>query len=291
MSGLTIAALGDIHSNYIALERCLEAIEAAEAKVILFLGDYVSDCACPQKTMALLRAFREKHDCRFVRGNREQYLLDHRDHGSDWQRGTGGGSLLYTYNRMKKEDLDFFESLPVARREAFGDLPAVFFCHGTPDDLRGWAEEQPERAQAWLDEADAGLYLCAHTHHPRVMPLERGLFVNTGSVGVAAQAGTIEFALLHGENGAWRPELVNIPYDVEPVIETFSEDGFFEEAGLWPYLIAAQLREGGEKSAAFVGRAQALWQGDGPIPEAIWQQAAREMNLMEKFGSSCKTVG
>ncbi len=281
MSGVTVAALADIHSNYIAFGKCLEAVKEAGAETILFLGDYLSDCACPQETMALLRDCMRTFDCRFVRGNREQYLLDHRAGKGRWRRGTGGGSLLYTYSRLTEEDLDFFEAMPVIRQETFPDLPAVLCCHGTPDDLRGWMEERPEEAQAWLDEAEAGLLLCAHTHRPCVAALARGALVNTGSVGVPTTPGLIQFALLHGEGSAWRPELVSIPYDVEPVIATFSRDGFLDEAGLWPVMMMKQLREGGEQAIPFVARAHALWTGEGPIPEPVWVRAARETGILE----------
>jgi len=280
VSGVTVAALGDIHSNFLAFELCLAAIEKTDARTLLFMGDYVSDCACPQRTMALLRRCMRRFDCRFVRGNREQYLLDHRKGGGDWHPGTGGGSLLYTYRRLTEEDLDFFDAMPAVRREVFDGLPAVLCCHGTPDDLRGWMEQEPDRAQAWLDEADAGLLVCAHTHRPCVTALERGALVNTGSVGVPTTPGLVQFALLHGERGAWRPELVSLPFDVESVIDTFSLDGFLDEAGLWPVMMMKQLREGGEQAIPFVERARQLWRGEGPIPEAVWLQAARETGIV-----------
>ena len=281
MTAVTAAALGDVHSNHLALAPCLRAAETAGASVFLFMGDYVSDCACPQKTMALLRRTMEKHDCRFIRGNREQYMLDYRAHGGNWRCGTGGGSLLYTYSRLTDVDFAFFESLPAVRREVFPGLPALLMCHGTPEDLRGWAAAQPEAAQRWLDEADAGLLLCAHTHRPGVQALARGALVNTGSVGVSIAPGEAQFALLHGENGAWRPEIVRLKYDVEPVIAAFSEDGFLDEAGLWPVMMMKQLRGGGEQAVPFVERAYALWPAGGPIPEAVWRQAARETGIID----------
>ncbi|MBO4297357.1 MAG: metallophosphoesterase [Clostridia bacterium] len=280
MSGLTVAALADIHSNYIAFGRCLEAVKEAGAQVILFLGDCLTDCACPQETMALLRRCMREYDCRFVRGNREQYLIDHRAGKGGWRRGTGGGSLLYTYSRLTEDDLDFLEAMPAVRREVFPGLPAVLCCHGTPDDLRGWMETRPDQAQAWVDEAGAGLLVCAHTHRPRVVRLARGTMVNTGSGGVPTEPGLIQFALLRGEGGVWRPELVSIPYDVEPVIDTFSRDGFLDEAGLWPVMMMKQLREGGEQAIPFVKRAHELWRGEGPVPERAWEQAARETGIL-----------
>ena len=280
MKGVTLAALGDIHSNHAALEACLEAAEAAGASVFLFMGDYVSDCACPQKTMRLLRECADKYDCRFIRGNREQYLLDYRAHGGDWRRGTGGGSLLYTYNRLTEADFAFFESLPAVRREAFPGLPALLLCHGAPDDLRGRAAEQPDEARRWLDEADAAVLLCAHTHRPCLTPLPRGLAVNVGSVGLPDTPGEAQFALLRGEKGGWHAEIARARFDVERTVAEFTEDGFLDAAGLWPAMIEKQLREGGEQGMLFVQRAYDLWTGKGPVPEAVWQQAARETGIV-----------
>ena len=280
MSAVTLAALGDIHANVPAFEACLRAVDEAGVSTILFLGDYVSDCARPQDTMALLRACTKKYDCRFIRGNREQYLLDYRARGGDWRRGTGGGSLLYTYNRLSEADFAFFASLPAVRREVFPGLPALLMCHGAPDDLRGWAAERPEDARRWLDEADAAVLLCAHTHRSLVAALPNGMAVNVGSVGLSETAGEAQFALLSGEVGAWQAEIVRAPYDVEETIAAFSEDGFLDEAGLWPVMIEKQLREGGDPGSPFVRRAYGLWMGEGPVPEEIWRQAARETGII-----------
>ena len=277
---VTLAALGDIHSNRAALEACLQAAEAAGATVFLFMGDYVTDCACPGKTLALLRAFMNEHDCRFIRGNREQYLLDYRAHGGDWRRGTGSGSLLYTYNRLTEADFAFFEAMPALRREVFPGLPALLLCHGSPEDLRGRAAERPGDAGRWLAEAEAGALLCAHTHRPSVAALPGGLVANVGCAGLPDSRGEAQFALLTGEDGVWRAEIRRAPFDVERTIAEFSEDGFLEEAGLWPAMIAKQLREGGDHGLPFVQRAYALWTGKGSVPEEIWRQAAREMGIV-----------
>ena len=45
---MLIAAFGDIHSNHFALEACLDVVERMGIDGIVFLGDYVSDCPCPE---------------------------------------------------------------------------------------------------------------------------------------------------------------------------------------------------------------------------------------------------
>lgn len=288
---MKIAALGDIHSNDIALEACLNRIEREHISTVLFMGDYVSDCARPGRTLALMRQCQNRFDCRFIIGNREQYMLTRRDGGyRDWRYGTGGGSLLYTYEHLTEEDFAFFESLPAVRTEDFEGLPRILRCHGTPEKLRGSCARHPDDAVRWMKEADAGLLLCAHTHHPCVMVLENGgLLVNTGCVGLAVNhPGEAEFAVLEGENGCWSAEIVTEPFDAEKVIRTFDEDGFREKSGLWADMMTRQLRVGGEGGTPMVKRAMALAakqgiEGDiGDVPEEIWHRAAVDVGVLER---------
>ncbi len=50
---MKIAVLSDIHSNYYAFQACVSHALTMKVDGFLFLGDYVSDCAYPQKTMKL----------------------------------------------------------------------------------------------------------------------------------------------------------------------------------------------------------------------------------------------
>lgn len=279
---MTIAALGDIHGNWTALRACLERIDREKASAVLFMGDYVSDCACPRETLDLIREYALSHDCRFVRGNREQYMLDHRSGRSLWRRGTSGGSLLYTYEQLSEADFAFFESMPAVRVETFGDLPPILCCHGSPENLRGVPSREIDRARAWLDEADAALLLCAHTHEPLVMPLgEDRMLVNTGSTGMSVdKPGFAQFVLLDGEAGRWTPRLIDQPYDAEETVRSFRDKGFYEAAGLWADMMAKQLLQGGEWGVRLVESGLALARSEGftgemgDVPETIWQRAA-----------------
>ena len=282
---MRIAALGDIHGNYAALKAALHRIESENARVTLFMGDYVSDCAEPRETLDLIAQYAKTHDCRFVRGNREQYMLDYHGDGS-WRRGTAGGSLLYTYERLTEDDLAFFESMPRVRVERFGDCPPLLMCHGSPENLRGVPAREPDRARKWLEEAGAGVLICAHSHRPAVMPLGGGrTLVNTGSAGVSVtRPSHAQLALLDGENGRWTARLIEEPYDAEEAIRAFYEKGFFEEAGLWADMMARQLREGGEwavdmvRAAMKLAREAGITSGlVGDIPESLWRQAAQSL--------------
>ena len=68
---MRLAVFSDVHSNHLALEACFAEAEKRGANLWIFLGDYISDCAYPHKTMELLYRAQQEHDCCFVKGNRE----------------------------------------------------------------------------------------------------------------------------------------------------------------------------------------------------------------------------
>ena len=76
MKDYKIAVIGDIHSNHIGLERCIGHALERDVDEFLFLGDYISDCAYPQKTMQIIYEMDHNYPCIFIRGNREDYMLD-----------------------------------------------------------------------------------------------------------------------------------------------------------------------------------------------------------------------
>lgn len=92
---MKIAVIGDIHSNHIALETCIRHALDRNVDEFLFLGDYISDCPYPQKTMKVIYEMREKYRCFFIRGNREDYMLNHRKNPeNNWTYCSASGNLL-----------------------------------------------------------------------------------------------------------------------------------------------------------------------------------------------------
>ena len=101
---MRLAVFSDVHSNHHALKACLKEAEKQKADGYIFLGDYISDCANPHETMKLIYRAKQEMPCWFVRGNREEYVLNHHNLGkrhynrlpSIHLRGAyGGGSRVY----------------------------------------------------------------------------------------------------------------------------------------------------------------------------------------------------
>ncbi|MDE7194759.1 MAG: metallophosphatase family protein, partial [Oscillospiraceae bacterium] len=50
---MRLAVLGDIHANHKALEAVLAHIYEGEYDGLIFVGDYVTDCPYPRKTIKI----------------------------------------------------------------------------------------------------------------------------------------------------------------------------------------------------------------------------------------------
>lgn len=113
---MEIAVLSDIHGNYIALEKCMNYALKRNIDTFLFLGDYVGELPYPEHAMKMLYEIKEKYHCTFIRGNKEDYWINHRNKGkenNEWEdNNSTTGMLLYAYNHLTYEDINFFESLP-----------------------------------------------------------------------------------------------------------------------------------------------------------------------------------
>jgi predicted phosphodiesterase len=76
---MRIAVMADIHSNHIALETCFAEAQRRNAEIFIFLGDFLGDLAYPQKTLEYLDGIKKKYPCIFIRGNKEDYWINHKN--------------------------------------------------------------------------------------------------------------------------------------------------------------------------------------------------------------------
>lgn len=285
---MELAVLADIHSNYIALERCAAyALERGISRFV-FLGDYIGELAYPERTMELLRQYREKYDCVFIRGNKENYWLGYREGGEQgWEEyHSTTGALYYAYHHLEKRDLDFFESRPIARKLMYSGLPALTACHGSPTDVRGAMRREDGSAERALEQAETDYILCGHSHIRGKICHQGRTALNPGSVGLALQAGGMaQFAILRGTDGHWEEEFVSLKFDRERVVRELYESGLADRAPYWCMITRQQLLGGAKQEighARVLNRAMELCRQDTgicnwpDIPEKYWEQAVKE---------------
>ena len=133
---MRIAVMADIHSNHIALEACIAEAKQRHAEEFLFLGDYLGELAYPEKTLELLGWIRSQYPCAFIRGNKEEYWINHKNgkHGDwVWESGkSGSGMLAYVYGCLTQEQIEEFERMPISMVMRYYGLPSFTICHGSP---------------------------------------------------------------------------------------------------------------------------------------------------------------
>ena len=281
---MKIAVLGDIHSNHIALEACLDRIHAERADGIAFLGDYVSDCAYPQKTMRLLHEAEEKYTTWFIRGNREDYLLDHRMKLSeDWHYCSQSGSLLYTYENLTGSDLRFFESMPIGMEVKIDRYEPFEICHGSMQSNRKLFMGDCKEAREVIDEMNTKLLICGHCHHHYELTVGEKTLVNAGSVGGPFNdSHCAEMVMLTAEEGEdWQYEKIYVPFDTEAVIKEFTTSGLMEKANVWSRALIASLKENRNYNMEVVEIvSKACRKRKLPFDtEELWQEAADKLGI------------
>ena len=240
-----IGVISDIHSNYTAFKTAVEYMKERGITEFFLLGDYVSDTTDTRETLEFMHELMDSYKVTAIRGNREDYLLGQRKvmrGESDaplWLYNSACGNLLYTFELLSDEDLDFFESLPISFKYECDGYPSITCCHGSPKNSREPLLMNNGSAKNWLKKVDTDYIVAGHTHIQGELECEGKYYFNTGSTGIAINAaGQAQCLILHGydesesEGPSWKAEFLNIPYDVDYVIDAIYEKGLMDK-GKW----------------------------------------------------------
>lgn len=283
---MDIAVLADIHSNYGAFKKCIDYILSRNITTFIFLGDYVGELAYPQRTMELLYTLKDKYNCFFIKGNKENYWINYKKNGEQgWKdNDSTTGSLLYTYNNLTKRDISFFECLTDTQEILTEDMPALTICHGSPQKVNKKMLPGDENTFSVMESDKNSIILCGHTHMQA--EIKRGIkrVLNPGSIGVPLHSdGKAQFLILHGENGSWNHDFISLEYDIEKEIAALYESGLNISAPYWCRITENLLRKGNISHGTVLARAMSLCSSETgecnwpDIPEKYWKQAVSEM--------------
>src|ERR1700710_1504436 len=130
---MRLAAIADVHGNYLALEAVLADIRAHGIADIVDLGDMASGPLDARRTMDRLMALDAVH----VRGNHDRWLVDRPlEQMGAWERPA--------FAQLDSRHLAWLRTVPMTL--VYRDQ--VFLCHATPtDDNTYWLEAvSPEGA-------------------------------------------------------------------------------------------------------------------------------------------------
>lgn len=283
---MKIAVLSDIHGNYIALQKCIDYALDKGVEIFIFLGDYVGELAYPQKTMEIIYSIKEKYNCFFIKGNKEDYWLDYQANGEmGWNEcDSTTGSLYYTYHNLIQKDLEFFRSLSHTAELKFDGFPAITICHGSPHKANEKLLPNNEKTLAIMEENVSSYILCGHSHVQGKIEHNGKIVLNTGAVGVSLHGdGKAQFMILEGSEQKWNYEFISLEYDVEKVVEDLYISGLMQKAPAWCKVSANLLRTGETSHGTVLAKAMELCRNElgecnwPDVPEKYWDLTVKEM--------------
>lgn len=286
-----LAVIGDIHSNHVGLERCISHALEQGAEEFLFLGDYISDFPYPQKTMEIIYRMKANYLCSFIRGNREDYMLQHKEklaQGDDekWVYNSCSGNLLYTYENLTEKDFQFFESMAIRGIYYKEGYPAFRYCHGSMTNSSELLIPENPSMEMIMKKLDVDLLVSGHTHIQEKRIYGGKTLVHPGAVGMSwYHEGKAQYMMLHGTENGWQEEFFQLSYDIEKVEEEFKTSGLLEKAPYWAKSAIHTMKTGDDlsvpcmqlaKQMCIEERGNVSWPD---IPEEYWKKAAEHFGI------------
>lgn len=287
MSKIRYAVMSDIHGNYEAFRTCVDYVLGQGIDKFIFLGDYLGEFPNPQDTMKLIYELRDKYECYFVRGNKEDYWLDYRNNPEcEWKNGTKSvGSLKYCYENLTEEDFVFFESLPLSisiNKRGFGPILAF---HGSPASNRQNMFENDEATNELILLHKDEFLVRGHNHWQRRINAGEHFALDVGSIGLALYAGgnVAQFAILEGDESGYTYNFVSLWYDAEKEIELIRSSGLYERAPYWCESTINLMRKGAPSNADILAEVMKE-AGEGykwyNLPEEYWEKVLKRLRIM-----------
>lgn len=283
---MDIAVLADIHSNYTALERCIEHALTRNISTFFFLGDYIGELAYPERTMKVLYEINEKYKCYFIKGNKEDYWLKYHASGEKgWKdKNSASGSLLYSYKSLTYRDLNFFAQMQPVQEVNISKKTAVTLCHGSPNKINEKMLPNDDKTIEVINSIKTPIILCGHSHVQMKIVHNEKCVLNPGAVGVPLFSnGKTQFLILHENGGMWSEEFISLEYDIDRVINDIHEVKLDDHAPYWSMVTENILRGGNISHSKILSRAMEICREETgacvwpDIPERCWAQAVNEL--------------
>ncbi len=214
--------IADVHSNVVALEAVLSAMDEMGIEKILHAGDIIGYNPYPNETVELFK----NRKIISILGNHDRALISGDIEGFN---PYATEALMWTRKTISKENLDFIYRLK--NRDSFLlDNKRTFLIHGSPRDVDEYVF--PENASAhFLAMSKSEVLVLGHTHIQFKKESSLGVIVNPGSVGQPRDENPDSaFAVFDTVSG--EVKLQRTSYDFEKVIKDILSAGLPEKLGI-----------------------------------------------------------
>ena len=281
LPGGIIAVFSDIHSNYHALKACFEDAKGAGATGFVFLGDYVSGLADPVKTLDLVYEICDRYPSVCIQGNRERYMLNHKNGSSVLTKALHTASYLFTYENLREKDLAFFASLPIFDVITVGGV-SVEIAHATKFEDRRYFEKGDGYIGTVFGQMEAAYLLTGHSHKQYIQSEQGKTIMNPGAVGLPLGAdGRAQYALLDVSSEGVDCRMRQVRYDFAPMIRAQFQSGLVDEAKYWAISDLYAAITGKEYTKLLLDHVYrcAEERKDALCDEQVWRSSALKLGL------------
>ena len=281
---MDLAVFSDVHGNYSALQACMDYCMGKGITNYVLLGNFVSSCPNPQKTMELIYVLKQYFNCYIVKGNREEDFLNYKNKGKElWKKGSGSGEMLYTYENLKEKDFRFFETLAPYGIYNPKNLPGFEYCHGSPQSPSELMFGGKRNTKRVIGKLKTQMIVHGHTHVQEAFSYRDKKAVNPGSVGLPRNhEGMTQFAILHGSSKGFEEEFIQLEYNKSEILKAFENSELREYAPAKVALSMHTIRTGIDVTEAVLLKAMRECEQETgivrwpAIPEKYWAKALKD---------------
>lgn len=276
LDGKRPAVMSDIHSGYNAFKACFDDAVKNGCDSFIFLGDYISDLAEVQKTMELLYEIRKSYPCVCLRGNRERYILSTESGIGSFEKGSQTGSLLFTYERLSKRDMEFFAELNFYDVVEIGKV-RFELAHSSPTNDRYYFDDKDGRISEIFPQMTCKYLLTGHSHRQYICRDGDKTIINPGAVGIPKFTSTLSpYAILDVCDGEADCTLRRVEYDLGATIHSQFASGLVDYAKYWAVGILYDIINGNDGILTLLKNVEAR---DGLRNEEVWHSEAECLGM------------
>lgn len=189
-----LIAIGDIHGCSGTLEVLLDRLSPTKDDHLVFVGDYIDRGPDSKGVIDRLLRLRKEHQCTFLRGNHESFMLGYLNMGEyELWRVNGGLATLSSYlNENHEIEIPYEHEAFIRETRLFLDTPDFFFVHAgikPRDTVAESIRRNDEGVFLWeRSHLDAKrlvwekTVVCGHTPQPKPINRDKLIAIDTGCV-------------------------------------------------------------------------------------------------------------
>jgi putative phosphoesterase len=238
---MRFAVIADVHSNIYALDAALEDIKKRGIENIYCAGDLVGYAPFPNEVIETIK----KAKIPTVMGNYDEATAYFKptcgcDYPNEKAAEIGSQSIAWTKKHTSEASKEFLKTLP-GKIEFTASGKKVLIVHGSPRQINEYLyETRPEEElKEIMNETEANILICGHTHLPYHKVINGKHLINAGSVGKPKHGDPMGTYVIVNIDHDVKVEIIKFKYEHEKTAQAIEESEL-------PNELADLLRTGGK---------------------------------------------